>query len=172
MTHFEQAVALTLDYEGEQSDHPQDPGGLTRYGISQRWHPKIDVAKLTRADAIVLLEQLYWFPLRGDLLPWPLAAAVFDHGVHSGVPTAAMSLQRAAGVGADGAIGPITRAAIEAIWARPDGARPFLDDVLLRRVRELAAEGKPVFMPGWMARVADLSFFCGYELRAGMRLAA
>lgn len=171
-TRFEQAVALTLDYEGEQSNHPDDPGGLTRFGVSQRWHPKVDVAKLTRAEAIEILEQCYWFPLRGDLLPWPLAAAVFDHGVNSGVAPAAQALQRAVGADPDGAIGPLTRGAIDAVWARPDGPRPLLADVFRRRIRELADEGKPVFMAGWMARVADLSLYCGFELRAAMRQAA
>lgn len=167
MTPFERAVEITLGYEGEESDHPQDPGGYTRYGIAQRWHPDVKVRELSRADAIALLETRYWFPIRGELLPWPLAAAIFDHAVHSGPGTAARALQRAVGVEADGAIGPITRAALAEL-----PQRAILAECFRRRVRELALEGRPVFMAGWLARVADLGLVCGFELGQAVRARA
>lgn len=161
LTRFEQAVAITLAYEGEDSDHPQDTGGRTRFGIAQRWHPDVVVAELSRAEAIDLLDRRYWFPIRGDLLPWPLAAAVFDHAVHSGPGSAAIALQRAVGVARDGIIGAQTLAAVA---ARPQPG--VLAQVLELRVRELLREGKGAFIVGWMARVANLALVCGLELGA------
>ncbi len=32
---FETAFALLLGHEGEFSDHPDDPGGKTRYGVTE-----------------------------------------------------------------------------------------------------------------------------------------
>jgi len=119
------------------------------------------VAELSRAEAVDLLEARYWFPIRGDMLPWPLAAAVFDHAVHSGPAQAAIALQRAVGARRDGIIGERTLAAVA---ARPQ--RGLLAHVLELRVRELVREGRGVFTVGWMARVANLSLVCGLELGA------
>lgn len=167
-TYFERAVELTLDYEGEQSDHPKDPGGFTRFGIAQRWHMDINVAALSRADAVDLLEARYWFPIHGELLPWPLSAALFDWAVHSGPGEPAEALQRAVGATPDRVIGPLTRGATMVAWKAP---RHLLVDLMRRRARELARERQPDFIAGWMARVADLSLFCGYELAMGGRRA-
>lgn len=156
---FRRAAEITLAYEGEDSDHTADPGGRTRFGIAQRWHPGIDVAKLTREQAVDLLEIHYWTPIRGDQLPWPLAAAVFDHAVHGGPASAAKALQRAVGAKPDGRIGPLTLAAVA---TAPQ--RALIADVLRRRARELAAEGNPAFLAGWMARITDLALALGAAL--------
>jgi lysozyme family protein len=156
---FKRAVEITLDFEGEQSDHPEDPGGLTRFGIAQRWHPTVDVAALDRAGAMHLLCTEYWRPIRGDSLPWPLAAAVFDHAVHSGPRQAVIALQRAAGAPPDGIVGTRTLAAVA------DAApRALLAEVLALRARELARTGKATFVAGWMARLAQLGLLLGMEL--------
>jgi len=170
-TTFERAVEITLAYEGEESSDPRDPGGLTRFGISQRWHPNIKVAELTRGQAIDYLERLYWFPVRGDLLPWPLCAALFDHAVHSGPDCAIRTLQAAVGTPIDGLLGPRSRAALGKAWeASP---RAVVAQCIRLRTLELAGEkSAPAFIGGWMARVADLHGLCGYELGWNARLRA
>ena len=34
---FDTAHAFTARWEGGLTDHPADPGGLTKYGVSLRW---------------------------------------------------------------------------------------------------------------------------------------
>ncbi len=166
--NFDRAVEITLDFEGEWSNDSFDPGGLTRWGIAQRWHPGIDVANLTRAGAIEILRAEYWQPIQGPRLPWPLAAATFDHAVHSGAPHAIQALQRGLGVAADGIMGRKTLAALASRGpARTSLRAQYLTLVgqQRRRIAELLAEPHaPLFQLGWMCRVAELGMLCGVEL--------
>jgi len=111
-TNFNGAVDLILAHEGGYSNDPADPGGETNYGISKRAFPGIDIKKLTRLQAIELYREHYWQPLKCDQLPSGTDLMAFDAAVQHGVPTAAKLLQQAAGVVADGHIGPITMAAV------------------------------------------------------------
>lgn len=155
-------MEITLAYEGEQSDHPKDTGGFTRWGVAQRWHPNINVAALSRAECIDILEREYWFPIQGELLPWPLCVATFDHAVHSGPHAATIALQRASGASPDGIVGPLTRAAVGRAWE--ETPRAVLAECIRLRTRELVRAKQLDFMGGWMARVSDLSLVCGFEL--------
>lgn len=166
---FEAAAALTIGFEGNGriSRDPDDPGGVTRWGIAQRWHPDVDVEKLTRGEAVEILRQEYWRPVCGFELPWPLAAVVFDHAVHSGAPDAALALQRTVGAKPDGIVGPKTLAAVMKSW----NAEPIttLGVVVVRRITELIEEGKPDYLPGWMSRCAAIAVWAGHELARAAR---
>lgn len=56
MSDFERALAFCLKWEGGDkiTDDPRDPGGLTKFGISQRAYPNEDIRKLTRGRAAFL----------------------------------------------------------------------------------------------------------------------
>lgn len=100
-----------------------DPGGETKWGISRRAHPDLDIAGLTEAQAIEIYFTAYWQPNCASL-GWPLSFAHFDccvnvgnekfaaDGTHVVHNNARKILQRACGVEDDGYIGPVTRAAI------------------------------------------------------------
>lgn len=109
---FPRAAAFTMAQEGgaKVSDHAADPGGLTKYGISQRAYPSLDIRALTEAEALAIYKRDYWDRVRGDELPWPLDLALFDFVFHSGSGNAVTTLQRLLGVKADGAVGPVTLA--------------------------------------------------------------
>ncbi len=53
MSDFDTAVTKTLIHEGGSrvTDDPDDRGGLTRYGISQRSYPDLDIRNLTEDQA-------------------------------------------------------------------------------------------------------------------------
>ena len=53
---FTDAAALIIESEGGEriTDDPRDPGGLTKYGISQRAYPRLDIERLTRDEVIAL----------------------------------------------------------------------------------------------------------------------
>ena len=51
---FLTCVKIVLDHEGYVSDDSNDPGGLTKYGISSRAYPELDVSELTQDEAIAI----------------------------------------------------------------------------------------------------------------------
>lgn len=147
---FDEAFAALIGNEGGYVWNPADPGGETRYGISKRAYPNEDIKNLTleRAKAIYLAD--YWRRADCDSLPADVRFDVFDMAVNSGVGAAIKCLQSAAGVTADGVIGPKTLSAVAAmdgarLSARFNGAR--LD--LMASLPTWTAFGK-----GWARRIA------------------
>jgi lysozyme family protein len=152
---FEQAWAFLMrdDIEGGAriSDDPDDPGGLTRWGISQRAYPDEDIRNLTEARAKELFRRDYWEPCHCDDLPAPIAIAFADSAFNQGVGTAIKLLQKSLGVKADGVIGPITRAAANNWNGDPEAVNQFLSHRLLRY-----ANGQTKYRRGWFLRVLRL----------------
>lgn len=111
MTAFDKAFEILIGHEGGYSLDPHDRGGETKYGISKRAYPHIDIANLTLAQAKAIYRNDYWDKAKCSSLPPDLALLVFDAAVNNGVGAAIRWLQRAAGVVADGIIGPQTIAA-------------------------------------------------------------
>lgn len=110
---FERAHAFVAKWEGGWVDDEYDPGGETRYGISQRAYPDLDLSTLTREQAKAIYERDYWRSAKCDKLPEGLALLHFDCAVNQGVGRAALFLQQALGVTADGIIGPVTLGSVE-----------------------------------------------------------
>ena len=92
---FERALAFTLGWEGGLVNHPNDPGGVTRYGISKRAYPNEDIINLTLTRAGEIYHRDYWTDI-ADFLPEPLDMVVFDTAVNVGKRKALLWL-RAAG---------------------------------------------------------------------------
>ena len=51
MSDFNKAVEKVLKFEGVLSNDKYDAGGLTKYGISKRMYPTLDIANLTQEQA-------------------------------------------------------------------------------------------------------------------------
>lgn len=98
---------------------PNDPGGETKYGISKRSYPDLDIPNITEMQAVDLYYRDYWQPCGCGALPRGLDLWVFDCAINSGPGTAVRLLQQVAGVGVDGKAGPQTIAAAGAI-AEPE----------------------------------------------------
>lgn len=147
---FVRAIERVLEHEGGEADDPRDPGGKTRWGISQRAYPFVDLATLTREQAIALYRRDAWMPIRGDALPEAIAFQVLDAAVNHGVLRAVGWLQQVLGVRVDGVVGPVTRtAAMEAdpvalIFAYNAARLDFY-----ARLRTF-----PTFGRGWTRRIA------------------
>lgn len=148
---FEAAFSVLLKHEGGFVNHPRDPGGATKFGISKKAHPDVDVSSLTLDDAKAIYWREYWQRLRCDELPPGLALLVFDAGVNNGVGRAARWLQEAAGVVQDGRVGPITVAAARKLGV----ARRFHER---REAFMRGLETFDVFGRGWAERLAALPF--------------
>ena len=110
---FDRVLTIVFGEEGGYVNDPKDRGGETKFGISKRSFPDLNIATLTKAQARAIYQTSYWGPLRCADMAFPAALAVFDTGVNCGVPTAARLLQRAVGVVEDGKIGPQTLAAVK-----------------------------------------------------------
>lgn len=147
MTPFDAAVALVIELEGGEA-LVEDRGGLTRWGISSRANPDVNVRTLTRDQAVAIYRERYWRAVRGDELPPGLALVVFDAAVNQGAPTACRMLQAALGVTGDGVIGPVTLAAAK-LRATPATIRAMT----VRRLRRYAeAPDFRINGTGWFDR--------------------
>lgn len=144
------------------SRDPDDKGGTTRFGISQRAFPAEDIEGLTEARARELFRQHYWHPIKGDELPELLAVAVADCAFNQGLGTAIRVLQESLRAEPDGVIGPKTLAAVRAAWAAWEAASPTrkaetdpVNELLSRRALRYA-DGQPKYRRGWMLRLFRL----------------
>lgn len=114
---FDQAFAKLIGHEGGYVNDPKDPGGETKYGISKRAYPNLDIASLTVDAAKEIYRRDYWDRAGADRYDPAIGFQVFDAAVNSGIVQAVKFLQRAVGVTADGLAGPATVAAVQALPA-------------------------------------------------------
>jgi len=106
-------LEMIIKHEGGYVNHPSDPGGETKFGISKRAYPDLEIDKLSENDAKIIYEQDYWNKIKGNDLPIGVACAVMDYGVNSGISRASKALQRVCGnPTGDGIIGPHTLASV------------------------------------------------------------
>jgi lysozyme family protein len=112
--NFNEAFAYLLKNEGEYANDQADPGGETKFGISKRSYPQLDIKNLTLDQAKQIYYQDYWLRNRCNLIEnLPLATKFFDLSVNMGAQQATKALQRAllasgTNILDDGIIGPIT----------------------------------------------------------------
>ena len=154
--NFDVAFDTLLKHEGGYSDHAADPGGKTRFGITEAVAREVgyrgDMRELPLDLAKRIYRERYWNPIKAEQLPAAVRYAVFDAAVNSGPGQSVKWLQRALGVKDDGVIGPQTLAAANA--ANPDALKMRL---LGQRLRFMAGlTNWPAFSRGWAIRIASL----------------
>lgn len=88
MNDFEKAVNFVIDELEGGGKVATDSGGITRWGISSRAHPCLDVPSLTREQAMEIYESEYWIPTGCQNFAWPLNLVLFDTAVNQGVAVA------------------------------------------------------------------------------------
>ena len=95
--HYKEIIANVIEREGGATitNDPDDPGGLTKYGISKRSNPDLDIENLTLDDAIAIYKERYWDSSKADQLPKKLAESYFDMVVNAGKRRAVKILQQA-----------------------------------------------------------------------------
>lgn len=150
MSNFDTAFEALIGHEGGYVNHPKDPGGETKFGITKRTYPGEDIRNLTLDRAKAIYKRDFWDKVRGDEMPYPIAFNLFDGAVNSGAGNAIRWMQRAAGVADDGTLGPRSMAAIlamspAALAARYNGQR-------LKFMADLGTWS--TFGKGWARRVA------------------
>ncbi|HMF68689.1 MAG TPA: glycosyl hydrolase 108 family protein [Phyllobacterium sp.] len=156
-SNFQASLKLVLESEGGNDDDPDDHGGRTSRGVTQReydaWRkekglPPLDVWKAPQSDIDIIYHDEYWNPLCNSL-PAGVDYIVFNNNVLDGPVQSTLLLQRALGVTADGRVGPITRAAI----ASAD-AKSLISKLSIESTDFYRSLHQPKFIKGWLNRVA------------------
>jgi lysozyme family protein len=151
--NFSEAVEIILEHEGDYTNNPKDPGGETRYGISKRAYPTVDIRALTKMQAVAIYKADFWDKLRIGEMPADIRLSFFDCAVNQGPHAAATWLQQCALVDVDGVIGPKT---LEAL-AECDVGR-LRAKFFIRRMRGyIEAKGWPTFGKGWAMRLLKVA---------------
>lgn len=115
---FEQAFATIAPIEGGFSDRDKqaDPGGATKYGITERvaraWGYQGDMRDLPLETAKAIAKAWYWDKYQCDQFDPRIAYQVFDAAYNGGYPV--KWLQECVGTTPDGIIGAKTVAAARA----------------------------------------------------------
>jgi lysozyme family protein len=158
--NFDRALARLLAHEGGYVNHPADPGGPTKYGVTLAVYRRFgkagataaDVRAMTFAEAGAIYRARYWNALRCDALPDGVDYAAFDYGVNSGVGRAARVLRRCVGQNSGERVDEATLAAV-----RRRDARALVAAVCDERLAFLQRlKTWPVFGRGWARRVAEV----------------
>ena len=153
---FQTAFDLLITHEGGFSNHPDDPGGATMYGVTEAVARAEGYTGAMRDLTLDFAKQVYrkryWDACRCDQMPDVLRYPLFDAAVNSGPGQAIKWLQSAVGVKVDGAIGPVTQQAVN--MAAPQPTRQKMIGNRLRFMTQLS--NWPSFSKGWARRIAAI----------------
>lgn len=165
---FDNAFLSTIGFEGGYVNDPDDPGGETKWGISARSYPDVDILNLSKQGARVIYKRDYWDKLNLDLIAMPIIAEeIFDTSVNMGRGAAGRIAQKAANfisgrkvLLVDGKIGPATIDCINH-WTGEDGTayHKALNGFQFMRYYEII-QNRPKsakFAKGWMKRIFERS---------------
>ena len=163
MSGFVQALPVILKAEGGYVDDPDDRGGATNKGVTQKtydaWRiiqhePTRTVRLISDVEVETIYHERYWVASKCDALPWPISLCQFDAAVNHGVRRAVKMLQAAVGATADGVHGPLTQAAVDdmepgvvvnaMLWVRMDFYYRISRGTQIK------------FLRGWLRRVLHL----------------
>lgn len=166
-TVFDTAHAHVAEWEGGYSNHPNDSGGVTNYGISLEFLKDTkedlngdgvinaqDVRSVTPEKAKQLFKKYFWDGTCAKNLPSRTAIAYYDLAVNAGAKRANKVLQEALGAGlvVDGVVGNKT---MEAVRHCDDFFTAVRFCLIRKNWYESLCEARPsykVFLSGWLNR--------------------
>ena len=154
---FIRAIDLVLYHEGGYVNDPKDPGGETKFGISKRSYPDLDIKQLTYDQAKIIYYNDYWEDNNISKLPSKIRLTVFDSAINQGSYAAVSMLQRTVGAESiDGIIGPKTIAKVKEM---------DVNDVLhaysmARHHRYTQSRNFKLYGAGWTKRLLDITILC------------
>jgi hypothetical protein len=136
INEFRKGLGFVLKWEGDYSIDPDDPGGETKWGISKRAYPSLDIKNLTPEQACTIYANDYWDKCGCDDIPYPLNIVVFDSAVQHGPSKALEWLKSSTDV--DSYIEARKQYYIKIVNKNPPSVR---------------------FLRGWLNRLGDLDKF-------------
>lgn len=165
-SNFDVVFKSLMTSEGGYVNNPKDPGGPTKWGVTQAtlasWRGRDvtadDVKALGVDEAKLIFRKQYWDKMNGDELPDGLDLAVTDMAYNSGPGRAATTLQRALNkcghqLVVDGQIGLNTTAAVQ-----QTDVNMLIDAFAAERLAFLrTTKGWNTFGRGWTNRVESVT---------------
>ena len=89
-------IRQVIELEGGYVNHPADKGGATKYGISQKTYPGLDIKNLSQRDAIKIYYNDWWckYQVFDEVLKisFLVAKLLFGFAVNVGMSQASRSL--------------------------------------------------------------------------------
>ena len=157
MKNFDEIIEQVLEHEGGYVNDPKDLGGETKYGITKRFYPDVDIKNLTVEQAKEIYRKDYWDKNRVESLPQNLWHIFFDMCVNMGRRTAVKVLQRAAvnrgrDIEVDGGLGPMTIGALKGVEL--DRVRAFRVKYYVDLITAKPEQEK--FFLGWFRRATEV----------------
>ena len=155
MANFNEAFEKVLEFESGYVNDKSDSGGETKYGISKKAFPNVDIKNLTLNEAKEIYKKVYWDKIKGDEINnQKIAEIIFDTAINMGISTAAKLAQKILNVKQDGIIGAITLNTLNNV-----NEEVFTKDYKLARIAkyvEVAKGDKIKFLRGWIKRVLSI----------------
>jgi len=157
MKNFDEIIKKVLEHEGGYVNDPKDLGGETKYGITKRFYPDVDIKNLTIEQATEIYKKDYWDKNKVESLPQNLWHIYFDMCVNMGKRTAVKVLQRAAvnkgrDIEVDGGLGPMTIGALKGVEL--DRVRAFRVKYYVDLITARPEQEK--FYLGWFRRALEV----------------
>ena len=157
MKTFNEIIEKVLEHEGGYVNDPKDLGGETKYGITKRFYPEVDIKNLTIEQATEIYKKDYWDKNKVESLPQNLWHIYFDMCVNMGKRTAVKVLQRAAvnkgrDIEVDGGLGPMTIGALKGVEL--DRVRAFRVKYYVDLITARPEQEK--FYLGWFRRATEV----------------
>ena len=162
--NWERSFELMLGSEGGFNDDPRDNGnklpdgrpGSTMLGVTQyNWEAwsghqvtHEQMKKLKPEDVKPFYKKKFWDACRCNDLPEGIDYLVFDFAVNAGVGRSAKTLQSAVGATPDGAIGPLTLAAVA-----KQSETELIDNFSAAKVDFYVGLNNSTYEDGWLNRV-------------------
>lgn len=160
------ALPTVLKFEGRYSNHLNDKGGATNFGITQKVYDEYTATKNLQLNSVTMITDgevkeiyfcKYWYDGNCNLIRHPKVAVLhFDSCVNHGIGRAAKFLQEAVDVKVDGVIGKVTLEAVN----------KYKEQGLIYRYLEIREEfyhriaeknpSQKVFLKGWLNRIEIL----------------
>ena len=157
MKTFNEIIEQVLEHEGGYVHDPKDLGGETKYGITKRFYPELNIKELTKEKAKQIYKDDYWDKNRIEEVPQELWYIYFDMCVNMGRRTAVKILQRAANskgrrIDVDGGMGPATLRAIKGVEAERVRAYrvKYYSDLITKKPEQ------EKFYYGWYKRATEV----------------
>jgi len=114
MADFNLAIDEILIQEGGYVNDPADRGGETKYGISKRSFPQVDIPSLTVEEAKSLYRETYW---RFESVENQMVAnKLLSMAIHMGLSQAVRLLQTILRISSDGQFGPRTLTEVNSMY--------------------------------------------------------
>lgn len=164
--NYQSSLLAMFGHEGGWSNHKDDPGGATNFGVTQRvfnvWRmlngkPVESVRRITILEAGQIYKKQYWDVVKADFLPYGLDYALFDYAVNSGPVKAVKELQKALGIRSDGVIGAETELHIRNLSGQTEKIKSMIGRIqrdrlaFLKRLKHWKTFGR-----GWTRRVSEV----------------